>query len=161
MFAPPAALYGYPLYDRKLAIASRYRFVLAFENANQPDLVTEKVYHALASGAVPVYMGAPNVDEFVPAGSVIKTQDFAGPEQLAAHLRALAADADAYARLQQWRARREWPLSHKMLASKRFQFCAICLALRDLRAARRRHDYRRSVLVWDAATLSWRRRHLD
>jgi hypothetical protein len=38
------------------------------------DYVTEKVMCALKAGSVPVYMGAPNVDEFLPGkGSVIKT----------------------------------------------------------------------------------------
>lgn len=40
--------------DRKMKVVSDYLFVLAFENSNQPDYVTEKFYHAFMSGAVPI-----------------------------------------------------------------------------------------------------------
>jgi hypothetical protein len=42
------------------------------------DYVTEKVYHALITGAVPVYDGAPNANDYLPGGwdSVIATKDF-------------------------------------------------------------------------------------
>jgi hypothetical protein len=36
--------------------------VLAFENNNVTDYVTEKIFNVYRAGAVPVYMGAPNID---------------------------------------------------------------------------------------------------
>ena len=41
-------------------------FALAFENALLRDYVSEKMYGALAAGAIPLYRGAPNVDEYTP-----------------------------------------------------------------------------------------------
>jgi hypothetical protein len=43
------------------------------------DYVTEKVYHALLTGAIPIYDGAPNVGAFLPGegtSSIIQLQDF-------------------------------------------------------------------------------------
>eukprot|EP01051_Picozoa_sp_SAG22_P003884 SAG22_NODE_197_length_15520_cov_116.311264_6_plen_675_part_00 len=60
---------GAPLSLR--AAIARYSFYLAFENSNEPGYVTEKVYNGLDAGAIPVYLGAPDVGEYVPAGSVI------------------------------------------------------------------------------------------
>ena len=63
--------------DRKVRLLRQYMFVIAAENGNEPDYVTEKVYEGLCAGAVPIYLGAPNVDDLVPAGSVVKVpQDF-------------------------------------------------------------------------------------
>ena len=39
------------------------KFVLAFENSVCNDYVTEKIYDVFAAGVVPIYLGAPNIDE--------------------------------------------------------------------------------------------------
>ncbi|GET85466.1 hypothetical protein, conserved [Leishmania tarentolae] len=44
----------------------KYRYVLAFENTIEDDYVTEKVYNALLSGALPLYIGAMNIADYVP-----------------------------------------------------------------------------------------------
>lgn len=90
--------------DSKLATIARYKFTLAFENARAPDYVTEKLYDPLVSGSVPIYLGAPNVDDFVPGdGCFINVDDYPGPRALAAYLRELDADAQAYARYFDWK----------------------------------------------------------
>ena len=43
-----------------------YKFYLAFENSIAKDYVTERVFHALYCGTVPIYLGAENVREFMP-----------------------------------------------------------------------------------------------
>ena len=48
---------GRPVPD-KSAIASRYRYVLCFENDLYPGYVTEKPFEAWASGATPVWWGS-------------------------------------------------------------------------------------------------------
>ena len=61
----------------KVDTIATYKFYLAFENSNSRDYVTEKVFHGLHAGTVPVYMGAPNIDDFMPSShAIIKTSDF-------------------------------------------------------------------------------------
>ncbi len=55
----------------KQAILRRYRVYLAAENSAELDYVSEKVYDGLIAGAVPIYLGAPNIDDFVPRNSII------------------------------------------------------------------------------------------
>jgi hypothetical protein len=56
---------GWP--ERKLELLRGYRFVLAFESHEGVDsYVTEKYYHGLVAGAVPLYRGAPDVDDLSP-----------------------------------------------------------------------------------------------
>lgn len=50
----------------KLTTIARYMFNLAFENGISLHYVTEKSFDPLISGSVPVYLGAPNIDEFAP-----------------------------------------------------------------------------------------------
>lgn len=57
---------------RKLIeLISQYKFMIAFENANLTDFVTEKLALAFKAGTIPVYMGAPNVEEWLPGESSI------------------------------------------------------------------------------------------
>jgi hypothetical protein len=96
----------------------RYKFVFAFENAIQPDYVTEKFYIPLMAGAVPVYLGAPNIKHFAPdPHSYIDVNDFASPEALAHHLLHLHANPKEYARLHAWRER-AWSLDFRRIAEQ-------------------------------------------
>jgi hypothetical protein len=51
--------------DKKNAI-SRYRFCLCLENVSYPGYVTEKIFDCLVAGVIPVYEGAPDIEQFVP-----------------------------------------------------------------------------------------------
>lgn len=88
----------------KLATIGRYKFCLALENSICDDYVTEKFFEPLLAGTVPVYLGARNVDAFAPGENCyIDVRDFAGPAQLANHLKALDRDPAAYQRYLAWR----------------------------------------------------------
>jgi hypothetical protein len=88
----------------KLAAAARYPFHLAFENTLLHDYTTEKFVHAFTSGVVPVLFGDPDVGRWAPApDSFVNAHDFASPEALGAHLRAVRANATRYASYFRWR----------------------------------------------------------
>jgi hypothetical protein len=90
--------------ETKLRVISRYAFCLAFENATERDYVSEKIYDAFAAGTVPVYLGAPNVQDFLPAAKcAIFARDFASAEDLADHLLELRADRRRYDEYLAWR----------------------------------------------------------
>lgn len=54
-----------------IAVYSNYRFVLAFENAAMEGYITEKLTNAYLAGAVPIYLGAPDVYRYFSEGSMI------------------------------------------------------------------------------------------
>ncbi|ORC87244.1 Alpha-(1,3)-fucosyltransferase, family GT10 [Trypanosoma theileri] len=65
-------------YPQKLCVFRKYKYAMALENSRERDYVTEKVYHALLSGAIPLYWGAPNIEDFLPSGrrSVVEVERF-------------------------------------------------------------------------------------
>lgn len=90
----------------KLAVLGRYCFCLAFENAVEDDYVTEKLYDCFLAGCVPVYLGAPNVADFVPApDSYLDVRDFASPRDLALHLLRVGSTPALYEAHHAWRRR--------------------------------------------------------
>jgi hypothetical protein len=88
----------------KLETIARYKFTLAFENACGRDYVTEKFFDPLIAGSVPVYLGAPNVEDFAPGDHCfINTADFPGPKELAEYLIVVARDEAAYQSYLAWK----------------------------------------------------------
>ncbi|KAK3833930.1 MAG: hypothetical protein JOS17DRAFT_739823 [Linnemannia elongata] len=73
--------------QKKQKLLAGYPFGLAAENSNCLGYVTEKFYDVLATGAIPVYMGAPDIADFVPEGSYINAKDFATYDDLIHHMK--------------------------------------------------------------------------
>lgn len=66
---------GRPL-ENKLEFQKKHKFVIAFENTSTPGYTTEKIVHAFAAGAIPIYWGNPDImREFNPE-SFINCHDF-------------------------------------------------------------------------------------
>ena len=53
-------------HDRWQSLPRRYRYCIAIENSVAVDYVSEKVYDALVAGCLPIYLGAPNFQDFIP-----------------------------------------------------------------------------------------------
>ena len=54
----------------------QYKFAMAYENAKFPGYVTEKIFDAFFAGCVPIYLGAPNVTDYIPAETFIDRRNF-------------------------------------------------------------------------------------
>jgi hypothetical protein len=81
----------------KHALLRGYRFALVIENCRFPGYVSEKLFECLRAGAIPVYLGAPDVERYVPRDAFVDLGRFAGYEALDDYLRALApAAAEGY-----------------------------------------------------------------
>lgn len=70
-----------PLYrgrvERKRDVMGRYRFALCYENIKDvPGYITEKLFDAFFAGTVPVYLGADNITDHVPADCFIDLRKF-------------------------------------------------------------------------------------
>lgn len=85
-----------PPLDKTLTL-SGYRFALCYENTAFPGYITEKILDGFAAGCIPVYLGAPDVAEAIPAGSFINAAKFASLNELENVLRGMSnATADDY-----------------------------------------------------------------
>ncbi|KAG0346024.1 putative glycoprotein 3-alpha-L-fucosyltransferase [Podila humilis] len=62
--------------NNKLKMLGAYPFVFAGENSNCVGYVTEKIYNALEAGAIPIYLGAQDIADFVPEGSFVDASKF-------------------------------------------------------------------------------------
>jgi len=98
--------------DDKRGTMRAYRFGIAYENTACPGWVTEKIVDCFLAGIVPVYLGAPDIAEFVPAGCFLDAARYASPEDLADRMRLMAA-TEALAMLAAGRAYLESPAGER------------------------------------------------
>lgn len=68
--------------EDKVKLLSSFRFGLAVENVSFPGYVTEKIYDVLRAGSVPVYIGAPDIADYVPLGAFIDGSKFTSPAHM-------------------------------------------------------------------------------
>jgi len=123
----------------KLDIIAGYKFDLSFENARAEDYVTEKFFDPLVAGSVPVYLGAPNVEEFAPGDRCfINTADFHSPRDLAEYLIHLDHDDSAYAAYFSWKEHPYRPAFRALLAGQEVPpFARLCRAVQRRREGQR------------------------
>ncbi|URE43494.1 hypothetical protein MUK42_15354 [Musa troglodytarum] len=88
----------------KVEALKRYKFSFAFENSNEEDYVTEKFFQSLVAGAIPVVVGAPNIQDFAPSpGSVLHIKELDDIESVAKTMKFLATNPDAYNKSVSWK----------------------------------------------------------
>ena len=72
--------------ESKLDILKGFRFALCFENCIFPGYITEKIFDCFFAGCIPVYLGAPNISDFIPESTFIDMRKFKNWNELDSHL---------------------------------------------------------------------------
>lgn len=73
----------------KNTVMREYKFALCYENAVFPGYVTEKIFDGFFAGCVPVYLGAPDVTDFIPPETFIDLRHFKNYEALYRYLKTM------------------------------------------------------------------------
>merc|ERR1712023_250733 len=66
---------------------SMYRFVLIIQRSEEEDWVDPEFTQALVVGTVPIYLGAKNIEKYLPGeNSIVHLRDFDSGEELAKYM---------------------------------------------------------------------------
>jgi len=65
-----------PSVQSKRQVIGGFRFALCFENCSFPGYITEKILDCFLAGCIPVYWGAPDITDFIPAETFIDFRRF-------------------------------------------------------------------------------------
>ena len=79
---------GKPCED-KIATIRDYQFCLAYENGVYPGYVTEKAIDCFVAGVIPIYRGAPDLDEYLPRKAFIDPNEFSSWSSLVQYLKSM------------------------------------------------------------------------
>ena len=117
--------------EQKRQLSGEYKFLFTPENTNDMSYATEKVYDALAMGAIPVYLGAPDIYRFIPDPSaVINAADFNSTAALAKYLIELGNDDEKYMKHFEWKKKKFSPeFDRVMRLATRTVECRMALTL--------------------------------
>lgn len=62
--------------EDKIQTIRNNHFGLVIENIQMPGYITEKIIDTIAAGVIPIYLGAPDIEDFVPKDCFINMRDF-------------------------------------------------------------------------------------
>ena len=66
----------------KRDILKKYRYSISYENASIPGYISEKIIDCLLAGSVPIYLGAPDIQNFIPLSCFIDKRSFKSYNEL-------------------------------------------------------------------------------
>eukprot|EP00448_Togula_jolla_P015076 CAMPEP_0170589288 /NCGR_PEP_ID=MMETSP0224-20130122/11272_1 /TAXON_ID=285029 /ORGANISM="Togula jolla, Strain CCCM 725" /LENGTH=330 /DNA_ID=CAMNT_0010913039 /DNA_START=223 /DNA_END=1215 /DNA_ORIENTATION=+ len=141
--------------DDKASVIADCMFCVAMENSITKDYVTEKVFDALQAGCIPIYLGAPNVRDFLPdAEAIIDYKDFGTPELLVAEMERLANNKSAYEEKLAWKRRKMSELAPSFLQKARqmatsFQ-CQLCQLAAERRRSPKNFPEKYTTCLWNS-----------
>lgn len=56
-----------------------YKFTICYENTcDEPGYITERIFHSIISRNIPIYLGAPDILDYIPKDCFIDARDFGG-----------------------------------------------------------------------------------
>jgi len=93
LYGPGWELCGYQCYKGqiagKLAALSKYRYCICYENGIANGYITEKIFDCFFAGCVPIYLGAPNITDYIPANTFIDARLFSNYDELHRYVSAI------------------------------------------------------------------------
>ena len=78
--------------EDKYKTLSQYTFAFAVENCELPGYITDKVFDCFYAGTIPLYLGAPDIEEYIPKDCFIDMRDFRNYEELRKFLKQLSQE---------------------------------------------------------------------
>ena len=97
----------------------QYKFAICYENAVFPGYITEKIFDGMFAGCIPIYLGAPDVTNFVPQEAFIDKRNFKTYDELYSYLKGMSeAEYERYvAAIENFvRSKRIYPFSAENFA---------------------------------------------
>lgn len=78
--------------DDKIKTMSDYKFAICFENVAYPGHITEKIIDCFIAGVIPIYLGAPDIENFIPKDAFIDMRKFKTFEDLNEYLSGISEE---------------------------------------------------------------------
>ena len=80
--------------ENKLETIRNYRYGLCVENAKFPGYVTEKIIDCLVAGVIPLYMGAPDIEKYIPPSCFVDLRQYSNLDDVLTDLQSMT-ESDA------------------------------------------------------------------
>ena len=129
--------------ESRYEVQSNYDFTICYENMMLPGWLNENIFDCFLVGSVPIYLGPPDITEYVPAECFIDKREFATYPELRSFLKSLSGKE-----IQRYRENaRDFVSSEKFHPFKKESFAEIFLGAveADTGVNLRMHDEKLTV----------------
>ena len=92
-------------YRQVIETMRKYRFVLIIEHTRVDDYLSPQIYFALVAGAIPIYLGAPNISSRFTLPNIVYNVGNMTPKQLADDLYGKRYDEEFFTKYHWWRGK--------------------------------------------------------
>jgi len=134
--------------DRTIREMSKYKFYLAFENANCDDYVSEKLANAFRAGVVPVVAGPADYSSFIPNNSsVINARDFPSAKELALYLHRVGSSKMLYDKYLRYKTGHGFTETFEDMWKRRGELAVFCEMGEELLASRNPSQHQAGTAV--------------
>ncbi|WP_413287826.1 glycosyltransferase family 10 domain-containing protein [Bdellovibrio sp. HCB337] len=76
----------------KYETLSEYNFCLCFENMKMSGYITEKIFDCLYAGTIPLYLGAPDIEKYIPTEAFVDCRKFSNWNEMLNFVRAMTPE---------------------------------------------------------------------
>lgn len=83
----------------KLPFLRNYKFTIAFENTSVPGYTTEKIYHAMLAGSIPIYFGNPLIERDFNTKSFVNCHEYKDFDEVVKRVREIDSDDKIYEKI--------------------------------------------------------------
>lgn len=78
--------------ESKINTLSKYNFCLCFENMEMLGYITEKIFDCFYAGTIPIYLGAPDIEKYIPSDAFIDCRKFDSWDKLHENIKNMKID---------------------------------------------------------------------
>jgi len=79
--------------EKKFDVLNKHKFSISLENAHSiPGYITEKIFDSFIALCVPIYLGAPDITDHIPANTFIDLRNYNTHEELYDYLKNMSKD---------------------------------------------------------------------
>ena len=79
--------------QHKWDVLPKYKFNICYENIrDERDYVSQRIFDVLRCGCVPIYLGAPNIEEYVDKNAYLDRSAFASNRELAQYISTISEE---------------------------------------------------------------------
>ena len=82
-----------------LKVFNQYKFIICCENSNTNGYITEKIFNVFCSRSIPIYNGAPDINNYINNKAYIGFDSTTNEAQLLKKIRLISQSADIYNRI--------------------------------------------------------------
>ena len=88
---PLSTIFKGPTNNKRFTMRN-YKFSICYENVRVKGWITEKIFQIFLTGSIPVYLGAPDVENYIPKETFINVDNFENDQDMIKYMSSMSSE---------------------------------------------------------------------